>query len=30
MGEDEFDAKTEYEAYFNNEGTPINRVIYEK
>ena len=30
LGEDDFDAKTEYEHYFNLEGTPINRVIYEK
>lgn len=26
LGEDNYDAKTEYEAFFNNEGTKINRV----
>ena len=30
LGEDEFDAITEYEEFFRNEGTPINRVVYEK
>lgn len=30
LGEDEFDATTEYEEFFRNEGTPINRVVYEK
>ncbi len=30
LGEDEFDAATEYEEFFRNEGTPINRVVYEK
>ena len=30
LGDDEFDATTEYEQYFIDEGTPINRVIYEK
>ena len=29
-GNDEFDAVTEYEQFFREEGTPINRVIYEK
>ena len=30
LGEDEFDTMTEYEEFFRNEGTPINRVIYER
>lgn len=30
LGDDEFDAQTEYEEYFRKEGTPINRVIYQK
>lgn len=30
LGDDEFDTMTEYEEFFRNEGTPINRVIYEK
>lgn len=30
LGDDEFDTQTEYEAFFRNEGTPINRVIYQK
>ena len=30
MGDDEFDTQTEYEEFFRKEGTPINRVIYEK
>ena len=27
LGEDSFDAKTEYEAFFNEEGTPIHRMV---
>ena len=30
MGDDEFDTQTEYEEFFRNEGTPINRVTYER
>ena len=30
LGDDEFDTQTEYEEFFRNEGTPINRVIYQK
>ena len=30
MCDDEFDTLTEYEEFFRKEGTPINRVIYEK
>ncbi len=30
LGDDEFDVQTEYETYFRNEGTPINRAIYQK
>ena len=30
LGDDEFDTLTEYELHYRNEGTPINRVIYEK
>ena len=30
LGDDEFDTETEYERFFRDEGTPINRVIYEK
>ena len=29
-GNDRFDAQTEYEEYFRNEGTPINRLIVSK
>lgn len=29
-GNDQFDAQTEYEEYFRNEGTPINRLIVSK
>ena len=29
-GSDLFDAQTEYEEYFRNEGTPINRLIVSK
>ena len=29
-GSDQFDAQTEYEEYFRNEGTPINRLIVSK
>ena len=30
QGDDEFDAVTEYEKFFREEGTRINRVIYQK